>query len=95
MTAWVFQCEALFMAAVDPTVLLSALPIERVGLLVDAAREFALRWMAACRKRKPIKKQVYGVAAGAETQPAIPYSLLNSLTAPGARDQQCCAASQP
>ena len=55
-------CSAAAVAAVQ--VPLGSLPAARVGLLVDAARSFALRWMDACRRRRPITKHVYGVAAG-------------------------------
>ena len=38
----IIKCEALFDAAVDPTLPLGQLPLSRLELLVDLARKFAL-----------------------------------------------------
>ena len=58
----VIKCEALHEAAISPTIVLSEIPPARLLWLINAARDFAKRWHALCRRGAGhrIRKGAYG-----------------------------------
>lgn len=58
---WVIiKCEGLFRARVNPNVISSSVPREKLAHLVSILHKFARDWLQACRKRTKLEYQIYG-----------------------------------